>query len=331
MRRKIRLSLVSLGTSLLVLLSGAQIASAATGLGGNGIRVSPVTTNITIAPGSTQVVNIDVTNITSTSDTLQTIVNDFTANPNESGDPEIILNPGQYASSHSLKQFIQPVTNISLAPGQEVEVPITITIPKSAAGGGYYGVVRFAPVTSLKGPNQNVTLAGSVGSLILVKVPGKIAEHVTVAGFNVVDQKNNPSTLFTSSKDLQAVVKFQNEGNLQEQPFGKILVLNRTNKILGTYEINDVYPPGNVLPDSIREFSIPIPAAKSFGEYKLEGNFGYGTDGQLLSANTTFYVVPTSIIVLAIVIVVILIFLIFGLPRIIKSYNKRVLRKAGRR
>jgi hypothetical protein len=330
MRRKIRLSLVSLGTSLLVLLSGAQIASAATGLGGNGIRVSPVTTNITIFPGTSQVVNIDVTNVTSNQATLQSVVNDFTANPNESGDPEIILNPGQYAATHSLKQFIQPVSNISLNPGQEVSVPITITIPKTAAGGGYYGVVRFAPASKSKGAGQNVTLAGSVGSLILVKVPGKIVEHLTVAGFDV--RRNGvSSTLFTNSKNLDANVRFQNEGNLQEQPFGKILVRNHSNKILGQYEVNDVYPPGNVLPDSIREFGVPLTAIKSFGEYKIEGNFGYGSNGQLLSASTTIYVVPTSIIVLAIVIVVILLFLIFVLPRIIKNYNKRVLRKAGRR
>lgn len=241
MRRKIRLSLVSLGTSLLILLSGAQIASAATGLGGNGIRVSPVTTNITIAPGTSQVVPIEVTNVTTTPAVLQTVVNDFTANPNESGDPEIILNPDQYATSHSLKQFVQPVTNITLAPGQEVSVPVTISIPKTAAGGGYYGVVRFAPATTQKGANQNVTLAGSVGSLILVKVPGKIVEHLTVASFDV-RHNGNPSTLFTTTKGLDATVRFQNEGNLQEQPFGKILLRNRSNKILSEYEINDTYP-----------------------------------------------------------------------------------------
>lgn len=333
MRRKFRLSLVSLGTSLLIMLSVAPLASATatpSGNGGNGIRVSPVTTNITIAPGTSQTVNVEVTNVTSSVATLQTIVNDFTSNPNESGDPEIILNPNQYDTSHSLKQFVQPVSDVTLQPGQEAEVPITIDIPKTAAGGGYYGVVRFAPASSSTGKDQNVTLAGSVGSLILVKVPGKLVEQMSIASFDV--RKNNyPDSFFTSNKNLEATLRIQNEGNIQEQPFGKVLLLNRSNKILATYNINDVYPPGNVLPNSIREFSVPITKLGSFGEYKIEGNFGYGSDGQLLSASTTFYIVPVSLMIAAAVIVIIVLFLVFGLPRIIRSYNKRIIRKAGRR
>jgi len=330
MPRKVRLSLAFLGTALLILLSGSQIASAANTAGGNGLRVSPVTTNLTISPGTSQVVTIDVTNVTSSPATLQAIINDFTANPNESGDPAIILNPTQYASSHSLKRFVQPISNFSLAPGQEVAVPVTITIPKSAAGGGYYGVVRFAPASLSTNPNQNVTLAGSVGSLILIKVPGNIKEQLSVASFDV--RKNgNPSSFFTSSKGLTATIRFQNEGNIQEAPFGKILLRNRSGKILSEYELNNTYPPGNVLPDSIRKFGITLTGIKSFGQYKLEGNFGYGSTGQLLSASTTFYVVPISVMVGFVLIVLLLVFLIFGLPRLIKAYNRRILRRAGRR
>jgi hypothetical protein len=337
MRRKLRLSLVSLGTSLLILLSVAPLASAAattntsTGNGGNGIRVSPVTTNITISAGTSQTVNVEVTNVTSTVSTLQAIVNDFTANPNESGDPEIILNPTQYSTAHSLKQFVQPIASVTLNPGQEVEVPVTITVPKTAAGGGYYGVVRFAPSSTAGGKNQNVSLAGSVGSLILVKVPGKLVEQMTIASFDV-RKSNYPDTFFTSNKNLEATLRVQNEGNIQEQPFGKVLLLNRSGKTLASYQVNDVYPPGNVLPDSIREFSVPISSKLgSFGEYKIEGNFGYGSDGQLLSASTTFYVVPVALMVVAAVILIIIVFLIFGLPRVIRNYNRRIVRKAGRR
>ncbi len=331
MRRVLSSSLAAIGAVLLIMLSSAPYASAAvTNEGGNGIRISPVTTNLTIAPGTSQVVNIIVTNVTASPAVLQTIVNDFTANPNETGDPEIILNPNQYASSHSLKQFVGPVSSISLAPGQEKQVPITITIPKSAAGGGYYGVVRFAPASSIKNPNQNVSLAGSVGSLILVKVPGKLIEQMSIAGFGV-RLGSSDSTFFTTNKKLSASVQIQNEGNVQEQPFGKILLKNHSNKILASFNVNNDYPPGNVLPDSIREFGVPLTNVGSFGQFKIEGNFGYGSNGQLLSASSTFYVIPMSVIILFILIVLLLIFLIFVLPRLIRSYNRRVIRKASRR
>jgi hypothetical protein len=108
------------------------------------------------------------------------------------------------------------------------------------------------------------------------------------------------------------------------------LLKNHSGKVLAEYEINNVSPPGNVLPNSIRLFSEPLTKVGSFGEYKLEGNFGYGSNGQLLSASTTFYVIPAWLIIAFIALVLLLAFLIFGLPRLIKAYNRRVLRKAGR-
>lgn len=333
MRRITRISLVSVGAVVIMLLGFAQITHAAgppsAGSGGNGQRVSPVRTDITIEPGKTQVVTVNVTNVTAQPATLQIIVNDFTANPNESGNPAIILDPKQYAPSHSLKRFIGPVGNVTLQPGQQKPVAITITVPKDAAGGGYYGAVRFAPASLASVPNQTVSLAGSVGSLILVKVPGDIREQLNISTFDV-RQNDRPSNFFTTNTNLTATIRFQNQGNLQEAPFGKVLLKNRSGKVLAQYEVNNVTPPANVLPDSIRKFPIPINKVGKFGKYKLEGNFGYGANGQLLSASTSFYVIPKLYVVLFIALVLLLVFLVFGLPRLVKAYNRKVVRNARR-
>lgn len=299
--------------------------------GGNGLRVSPVRTDLVIQPGETKTVNINVTNVTSVQSTLQTIINDFTANKDESGNPAILLDANQYASSHSLKRYAQPGGQFTLQPGQAKTIPIVITIPKNAAGGGYFGAVRFAPAgTQTKGPNQTVSLAGSVGSLILVKVPGDIKEQLSIASFNTV-QSDRVSSLFFNNKNINAVVRFQNTGNIQLQPFGKILLRSSSGKILYQANVNNTNPPGNVLPDSIRKFPVPLKNVGTFGKYKIEGNFGYGSNGQLLSASNTFYVIPVTYIYLAIGLIVLILFLIFILPKLIRSYNQRVLRRAGRR
>lgn len=298
-------------------------------LGGNGLRVSPVRSDLTIQPGQTQNLTIYVTNVTTQAATLQGIVNDFTANPNETGDPLLILGQNKYAPSHSLKRYVKPIADFTLQPGQEKPIVVTISIPLNAPGGGYYGVVRFGPASS-GGPNQTVSLSGSVGSLVIVTVPGNIVEKMSVDSFDV-RKNNNPSSFFTSNKNLDVVTRFQNEGNIQEEPFGKVLLLDHSGNTLAEYEVNAVSPPGNVLPNSIREFPIPLTKVGSFGIYKLEGNFGYGTSGQLLSTSTTFYVVPIAIVLLFIAVVIILLFLIFGLPRMIKAYNERILSQAGRK
>ncbi len=316
-----------LGLLVFGLLGPSRLASAADN--GNGLKVE-TRKDATIQPGETKTLSINVTNVTGAAANFQVIINDFIANPDESGNPALILDPTKYAPSHSLKRFIAPPPVFSLQPGQEKSIAITIKVPANAAGGGYYGAVRFAPANTSSKPGTQLSLSGSVGTLVLIKVPGNITEQMSIAGISVFSG-NHSSNFFTTNKNLIVRVRFQNEGNIQESPFGKILVKDHNNKTLGApVEINSVYPPGNVLPDSIRHFDVPIKTG-SFGQYKVEGNFSYGASNQLLSAATTFYIIPASLILTFAIVVLLVAGAIFGIPRLIKAYNRRVLRRAGRR
>lgn len=325
-QRIARLGTIIAGLTLLVgstLLPGA-VSAASTG--GNGMRVSPVTTNLTINPGESQIVTVNVQNVTNKTATFQVIINDFTAN-DESGKPALLLNPGQYAPVHSLKQFIAPISNITLGAGQTKEIKVDITIPKGTSGGGYYGAVRFAPATVNQ--QNNVTLTSSVASLILVRVPGNFKEQLNLASLDVRGGENgSPSVLFTTNSNLYAVVRFQNVGDVQEQPFGKLLLKNGNNQ-LASYEINEPTQ-GNVLPDSIRRFDIKLDKVGLFGKYTIYGNFGYGTNGQLLSGQATFYVIPLPAILAALVLIGIILFLVFAFPRLKRQYDRNIIRRARR-
>lgn len=300
------------------------------GSGGNGLRVSPVRSNITLSPGSVRTVNIYITNVTTETSVIQGVVNDFTSRKDETGSPAVIFDPNQYAASHSLKRFTTPLGKYTLNPGQTITVPVEIKIPTNAAGGGYFGAIRFYPASIVNGPKINVSLSGSVGSLILVKVPGDLKEMMTIKSFEVT-QQDSSSSIFTSNKGLNSTIRFENRGNVHEQPFGKILVRDRSGKILYQKEVNNAVPPSNVLPDSVRKFDVPLKNVGSFGKFKVEGNFGYGSSGQLLTAATTFYVIPKWMIASIIALILLILFLIFGLPKIIRAYNKRVVRNARRR
>lgn len=323
--------LVAVGLATAGVVPALAATATQTSGSANGLKVSPVRTDLTINPGSSQTLTITVQNVTTVQATFQAIVNDFVAASGENGQPSLLLNPNQYAPSHSLKRYVAPIPDITIPAGQTAQVKVTINIPKDAAGGGYFGAVRFAPAGS-NGGNQNVTLSASVGSLILVKVPGDIKDDLLIQSFDTRGSAdaNSGNSFFTSNNSIYAVVRFNNQGNVQEEPFGKIL-LKKGNKVLQTTEINNTDPKGNVLPGSIRRFSVKLDKVGSFGKYTIEGNFGYGSNGQLLSASSTFYVVPVLLIVLAIIVLLIILFLIFGLPRAMRRYNQRVLRRAGRR
>ena len=326
---KTKTKLISVLASVALLIFQVVAIPVSGAIGAQGIEVSPVRQDITINPGQSQTINIKVVNVTANTEVLQGIVNDFVASSNETGQPSILVGANVYAPSHSLKRFISPLPNITLAPGQEIQVPVTINVPKNAAGGGYYGVVRFGPAgTGSK--DQTVTLAGRVGSLVLLTVPGDIKQQLSIASFDV-ESNGSPSTYFTSNKHINAVIRFQNEGNIQVAPFGKILLKSRSGKIIASFNVNNVTPPGNVLPNSIRRFSIPVSHLSSFGIYTLEANFGYGTTGQPLSASTVFYVIPLTVIIGFLIFIVLILFLIFGMPKLIAAYNKRVIDRASRR
>jgi hypothetical protein len=166
-----------------------------------------------------------------------------------------------------------------------------------------------------------------VASLILVRVSGNVIDDLKLASLGVEQSNGSDQAIFFGNRNLQADIRFQNSGNVQEQPFGKV-VLNNGNKEEGIYEVNNVMPASNVLPGSIRKFTVSLTNVGILGKYTLEGNFGYGVNGQLISGSTTFYVIPLSVVIIAIVIILLILILIFVVPRLIRRHDRRVVRRA---
>jgi len=297
----------------------------------NGYRLSPVRTDLTVSKGSSEQVSVIIQNISAAPENLAVLVDDFEAPTNETGYPTLLLN-GATAPTHSLKQFVEvPNTSVNLQPGQQQTVTVVIKVPTDAESGGYYGAIRFAPVTFSPSGAKNVNLAASVASLVLLTVPGNLVEQLSIIGFGV-SQGNSVNThnIFFNNKNLYAQIRFSNTGNIQVQPIGNVFLKNGS-KVLGTFAVNSSSLPGNVLPQSIRRFTVSINKVNWYGKYKIIGSFNYGSKGQVLNATSTFYVIPVLFIVIAILIILLILFLIFGLPRIIKSYNRRVIAKANHR
>jgi hypothetical protein len=327
---------ISLSTAFVTSVSAQSAEN-----GGNALRISPVRADLTINPGETKSVDVTVTNVTDKPATLRGIVNDFGPSDDESGQPRVYFDEKSAAPSRGLKKYIETPEKMTLGPKEQRRVKVTIKMPGDAGGGGYFGVVRFAPA-EITG-RENVTLSGSVGTLLLVTVPGDIVEKASLKTFNVArmngETLGKASTLFTNGKKgadgkgLQAVLRVENSGNIQLAPFGKA-ILKKGGSQVATYELNETTPRSNVLPGSVRRFQIDLgDKTGSFGKYTLEGNFGYGSSGQLISAKTSFYVVPLPFLLAAGALVLLLILALVIIPRWLKSHDRRLLRKmrkAGR-
>jgi hypothetical protein len=319
--------------SAISLLFGAMPASAATTKAtsapvstNQSLKVSPLRTDITIQPGTTGKVQTYVTNLTNASITIQPIENDFVAG-DEEGNPAIILSPNSYAPTHSLKRFMVPLQNVTIAAGVTQEVDLTIAVPKDAQAGGYFGAIRFAPATA--DADTSVDLNASVASLVLMTVPGPTVEQLTLTNFDV-QQNGGSATNFRTPSNLSLFARFENKGNLQEAPFGQIYV-QKGKEVVYTYNFNQAQPQDEILPDSARRWTVPIKGMGKFGKYTVGATFTYGTKGETIDITKTIWIIPTTYILAAVVIVVVLVIVVGGSWLFLRSYKRRILKSSRRR
>ncbi len=306
-----------------VLLAGSAAFAAQSGTG-NGIKLSPLRFDLTIDPGKSQTVKFNVENITKNTATYKGVLTDFLAN-NQNGTPQLIVTGSKF-DPFSIKQFIANIPNFTIKGGQTVPVNVKVSIPKGTAGGGYFGAIRFLSVNPSTG--KTVNISASVAGLILITVPGPgMHESLALSSFNV-GTNGKSQRLFYTNKGIDALVRFDNNGNVQIPPYGKIIVQDMSGKTIETKTVNGSNPPGNVLPESYRTFSVPLSNIGAIGKYTATGNFGYGNNGKLISASVTFYVIEPWIIILAIVIIALIITGAFLMPRIFRAWYKRSIRKA---
>lgn len=316
----VSLSAIVLG--IIAVTPTVQAQSAPQG-SGQALEIGPPVINLSADPGTTVKATISLRDITSTSLFVTSSFNDFVAS-GEDGTPKILLEEGQ-TSAFSMKEWVAPISTLTLKPREIKNITLTINVPADASPGGYYGVVRFTGTPpDLDG--AGVSLAASLGSLILLKVNGDAKEALGIEEF-YVSSNNTRGTLFESAP-LTFTERLKNTGNIQQQPTGLVTVKDMFGNVVATLPINQ--PPRDVLPDSIRKFDQPLDETVIgnkilFGLYNAELSVTYGSDKQTVSSSISFWVIPYTLIG---IIIVGLVLAFFGLRYLIKRYNKYILKQA---
>jgi hypothetical protein len=292
----------------------------------NTLKISPLRTDLTIAAGTTGKVTVTVYNTTNSPVLLRAIENDFVAG-DEGGKPSVILDQNSYAPTHSLKRFMVALPNVTIPANNTADVTVTITVPKTAQAGGYFGALRFAPAIDSTG--KQVNLGASVVSLILLTVPGPTVERLTMTNFDI-QQNGGTASNFRTPDNLALFLRFENKGNLQEAPYGQIYV-KKGNKVTFKQDFNNIDPKDQILPDSARRWNIPIKGLSKFGKYTVGATFGYGSQGQNIEITKTVWIVQTVYIAIIGGAILLLALIISGFWLFIRSYKRRILRSSRRR
>ena len=292
---------------------------------GQALEIAPPVLNLKADPGEVIQTKIALRDISSTSLLVTSEVNDFTAS-GEDGTPKVITDNTE-KSPYSIIDWIKPIASLTLKSRQIENLPVTITVPKNAAPGGYYGVVRFTAIAP-DIDQSGVALSASLGAMIFIRVNGDAKESMTIQDFYL--SKDDSKGSFFDSIPLMFTERIKNEGNVHEQPIGQILVTDMFGKPAVNVNVN--LEGRNVLPATIRRFDQPLDKSAVgnrilFGLYTAKVTMKYGASGQTVTKSIKFWIFPWKLLLTAIIVLIVLVLL--G-RLMLKRYNDRLLGSRGR-
>jgi hypothetical protein len=319
MKKLMQRSAYAFAALITVFAVGLIKVGAQSGPAGNGFRISPVRSEYTIDKGKRDTLTITLENPSDGAITAKGIVNDFIASDDESGEPRLILDDNAPSPKNSFKKLVSGLTDVDLAPREKKDITVTIAVPEDASAGGYYGAVRFEPQLQNGGSGQNnVGLTASVGTIVLVRVPGDLTERLDLLQISAAtkSQKDGKDTYsaksFFTSGNVAVMTRLKNSGDIHVKPFGKVQIKNMFGKVVQEFEFNNTEPRANVLPGSTRRFGNDLQKMRWFGRYTIEANLAYSDGGgDLITARASFWYIPTLALFAIILLVLALVGLVY--------------------
>lgn len=256
----------------------------------SGIAITPLVSEHTIEPGKAATFDITLRNITSGDIIAQGFIEDFEAD-NVTGNPRILTDSSQ-RSPYSISNFVAELEDVPLAKGEQKTVTIALQTPPNSAPGAYFGIIRYKAVPpNLAEPQPGeVALSASVGTIVLITVPGTLTEQVELAGLNVYENKKE-GFIFLKPPN-EAGVDIKNLGNSFLKPFGTVEIRDMFGNEAFTYQLNDTNPRSNILPNSNRVFMDEIKNINKPGRYTMTASVTYGTGGEILTGKISFWYLP---------------------------------------
>lgn len=321
MKSALRLSLAALVIPLLFIAKPAKA-----------LTIVPPSLEYSVNPGDVIPATIKLFNGSQNTETVYASTSNFTAK-GEAGEPDFDLN----ATPTDIATWIDyPQGPLTIAPNDNLRIPVTIRVPKNAEPGGHYAAVFFGndPSKTDKDGGQ-VAIRSLLGSLVIVRVAGDVREAATVASFATENGKTTVDTL-----PATFALRIKNNGNVHIRPQGTLVIKNMFGGETAKLAINEVN--GAVLPNSIRDFSTTWSktnkVGKGFfgkvgqqwsnfalGSYTATATVTYGENKQSLVSTAKLTVFPWQLLLVIIVIVAFIAFIfLFGVRR----YNAAIIRNA---
>ncbi len=297
---------------------------------GSAMSLSPSVMEMNLEPGESGQYLLELYNETDQDIYLSGSIEIFKPK-NEQGQAEI-MSPDV---SHQAVTWLKlPVNSLALSPGDRLETPVLIDVPKTADAGGYYLAIVWETSGGPKSDTNQVQVTSRLASLLLLAVGGEVKEELAITNFKLQAEATTYNHL-----PINFEVRLKNQGNVHTSPGGLLVIRNMFGKVTQTVPFNDQQ--ARVLPNSIRRYEIgwPQPEAEkftwlqsylpglfnelnqlAFGKYTAQLQIEYGQDKLRVETEEIHFWIVTwrsiSFVLVIIVLIMMLKILLVRLKRI---------------
>ncbi|MBW3538505.1 hypothetical protein KY386_03375 [Candidatus Parcubacteria bacterium] len=271
----------------------------------SGVSVTPALKEVTLAPGQPQeAFLLSVRNNTPAALSLRLSVVDFGV-LDETGGVAFLGETSDLERRYGLAAWAKlDRSTMTLPPGANGKVKLTINNQETLTPGGHYGAVLFKVDNgaSKRPEGQKVTLNQVFSSLILVKKVGGERYGLSLAGHD------SSSWRFNLPNQLQ--LRFSNPGNVHVTPTGTIKLIDPLGREVARGTINP--EAGRILPESFRLYRTKLKSTASAwlpGYYRTQISYGYDAQTDRTLVQSKFMLVNLPLVPLLVVLLLVALWL----------------------
>lgn len=282
---------------------------------GAGIGLKPATIEGPATPGEVQTHTMNVTNLSSVTQTYYLFTRDIVGV--EGAGVPVFADEHAEKTGYELTEWISlDQTELTLAPGEEKQVGITIAVPQSATPCSHFGGV-FVSMDPPRMRSTGASVGYEVANIISLRVAGECVENAQIRSFST-------GNFIYGKPDVDFNARIENKGTVLVRPVGPLEIYNMFGKRVAMLTMNE--NKGGVFPKSERSFDIEWKHdGPGFGRYQAILSMVYGDQGRqaTISSTATFWILPMNIILPA---VGVLAFLLLVTYVSIKMYISKAIR-----
>lgn len=273
--------------------------------------------SLTAAPGEKLQIQLRVRNISEQAVSVITSAQDFILAPD--GATPISIDDS-VSNRWSLASWLTITPTEHRIPAKDtIGITVLIEVPEDALPGGHYAMVLHEPGSGTQNnafsvdPTTNESGAAinqRVGTLLYVIVDGPINEEAYIRDFSF--------PRFSEYGPVPFDFFVENNSDVHITPQMSVEIFNIFNQKIETIAIE----PKNIFPLTSRDFDGQWDRVWGWGLYKAKLTMSYGSSGAIVVANSSFWLIPITVIIAACILLLSVILIGFAIKRHLNHRKK---------